>query len=588
MDFFCVLFVITAIFFYNNHSMLEDQKTSFDKLVAGLSVSDRQKMLSQIAAMNKNVGFVVDSPVQADVRVPLLESLQKEPLIYRFFLWIRSIISHTPKERLYNDDLLLDIARGVDRFHPNLLNSRYSYLDSIFYERLKSLQDAANFYKPYFSFIREDFGDFYVFLGSFVAPELTDLINQEADPFQFGPEKEATSELRTSLLKKTDDIVKDMDPSMRHKIYSAVVSANWLMQFTDLPFIHFVSQFTDISNGHFTCPYSAAKTDFNAFAAAFANIKSVPYEVVQAIFLFSQRRSMSQDFKEQNISKAVNDFLTKSNTMFEIIHEFVKNVPLASMGKVVNDDYDWVPGNIAGSEAWFASFRAQWKKIIEIRWDDWQKERKKLMLGVSLKSDFELEDFPLMPDRPWSSVWSKVSFTCDLTGGFLAWYSDEKFHEAIEIFKIIQLEGIFIRPENKKEYIDSITDFTDANERMLSLTEKLSQIGEWGKFFNNMDMNKVKTMQVQNQIDSIFREAQREVREILMKFGKGARGIEAVLRGIFDERKDGTHESLQNLSVIGGRNSQEVKDKIQECRLCLKKTIYYISELEQIDTFSTF
>lgn len=568
--------------------MLEDQKTSFDRLVAGLSVSDRQKMLSQIATMNKNISFVVDNPVNIDVRAPLLESLQKEPFIYRFFLWIRSLISHTPKERLYNDDLLLDIAKGVVKIHPNLLNYRYSYLDSIFYERLKGLQDAANFYKPYFSFIREDFGDFYVFLGSFVAPELTNIINQEADPFQFGPEKEASSELRNSLLKKTDDLIKDMDSSMRQKIYSAVVSANWLMQFTDLPFIHFISQFTDISNGHFTCPYSAAKTDFNAFAATFANIKSVSYEVVQAIFLFSQRRSMSQDFKEQNISKAVNDFLTKSNTMFEIIQDFVRNVPVSSIGKVVNDDYDWVPGNIAGSEAWFASFRAQWKKIIEIRWDDWQRERKKLILGVSLKTDFELNDFPLMPDRPWDSVWSKVNFTCDLTGGFLAWYSDEKFHESIENFKIILLEGIFIRPENKQEYVDSISDFTEANERMLNLTEKLSSMGEWGKFFNNLDMGKVKTMQVQNQIDSIFRETQREVRDILMKFGKGARSIEAVLRGIFDERKDGVHESLQNLAIIGGRNNQEIKDKIQESRLVLKKTIYYISELEQIDSFSTF
>lgn len=565
-----------------------DGNNSFDKLVAGLSYEERERMFSQASRIKST--DIHTSPSENDVEGIdglLLDKLRSESSFYRFILWIRSLFTKIPTEKIYNENLLIGIDRSVSRVNGNLVNYKYKYLDSIFYERLKTLQEVSNFFKPYFSFIKEDIGEFYVFLGSLVAPELTELIKQEADPFYLESGNDTSSELRNQILRITDDILKNMDMYSKDKIYSAIVSIHWLMCFTDGPYIHFLSQFTDISNSRFTCPFFNAETDYNSLAAILTNIVNVQPEVLQAIFLFSQRRTLSQAFKENNVTPLLTEFLEKANTMFGVLNDFMKNVPVVKIGKLVNNDYDWQPENISGVEAWFASFRNQWKKVIEHRWDDWIKERKKQMLSISLHSDFGLSDFPVMPFRPWISIWSKVNFTSDLTGGFVAWYNEEKYVESIRNFKIILLEGIFLRPENKQEYADAISEFDDANIYMRELVDKISPGGEWGKFFSQLEINRVRSMQVQNQVDALFREIQNEIHDIVTKFCKSARSMEAVLRGIFDERKDGVHESLQNFAILGGRNSQAVRDEIQESRLILKKTLYYISELEQIDTFSS-
>lgn len=563
-----------------------ENTNSFDRLVAGLSSEERARMLLQAGNMSKVDLNSLESETASMVSdLPLLDKLKSESSIYRFILWIRSFFTKIPAEKLYNENLLTHIERSVAQVNGNLVNYRLKFLDSIFYERLKSLQDVSNFFKPYFSFIREDIGDFYVFLGSFVAPEFTELVKQNADPFYLESGNDTSADYRAHLLRMEDELTKSMDTYSKNKIYTSIVSVHWLMCFTDAPYIHFISQFTDISNSRYTCPLINAQNDFNSLCAVLTNIEVVQPETLEAIYLFSQRRTLGKINQEKNMEAAVKEFVEKANSSFAVIKDFLKNVPMVKIGKIVNNDFDWMPGNISGVESWFSAYRNQWKKIIEMRWEEWLKEQKKQQLSFSLKSDFGLTEFPLMPDRPWTVIWSKVAFTCDLTAGFISWYTQEKYVESIKNFKVILLDGIFINPDNKNEYSDAISDFDEANTYMQDLLEKISPVGEWGKFFAQLEINRVKTMQTQNQVDALFREIQNEIREILNKFGRSARSIEAVLRGIFDEKKDGVHEPLQNFSVIGGRYNQSVKDDIQNSRLVLKKTLYYISELEQVDSF---
>ena len=71
----------------------------------------------------------------------------------------------------------------------------------IFYQRLVSLKEAADFFRPYFSYISNNPGDFYVYLSKFVTPELVDLIKKDADPFNISFEEDPNIEKRNELLK---------------------------------------------------------------------------------------------------------------------------------------------------------------------------------------------------------------------------------------------------------------------------------------------------------------------------------------------------------------------------------------------------
>lgn len=562
-----------------------DKKGAFDRLVAGLSSEDRSNMLERInKTSTPSVQFIETENQENEKNYSLHLRYKDESLFYKFIVWLRGLISKKETIKIYNEDVLASIAKKVDRNHPGLITHRIKCLDSVFYQHLKSLKEAADFFKPYFSFIDENPGDFYVFLSSFVTPQLSQSINEEADPFTLDFEVEPTNEVRNRLLKKMDDILKNFDGQAKNSMYYAVSSVNWLKQFSKLPYLHFQSQFTNITGSSFTCPYKNAINDYEAFAAVFANIHPVQNEVLEAMLLFSQRKDLKKNAQEKDIERTVKEFLAQANQHFATIQMFISGVPVIKIGKIINEDYDWLPGNTTGVEAWFPSFRAQWRKILEIRWNDWIRERKKNMLSQKLKSDFGLDDFPPMRYKPWSDLWIRVPFTYELTGGFISWFAYEIFDEIIPTLNEVMMEGVFIRSENRVEYSEGLNFFVQANNRMIELMGRLAPGGEFGALFDEFATSRIRSFQVQNQIDSMMSTTESEIREIIEDFVKGSKMMERVFKGIMDETKEKDYDGLQNYTMIKGHQNRIWRDRLAEIRVILKKTLFYLTELEPIDS----
>ena len=567
--------------------MLEtDKKSSFDKLVAGLNSEDRLAMLDRLNQVSSPNVQLTSASLDNEKFVSLQTKLENESFLYKFLLWIRSLFDKKSLEEIYSQDMISSIAKKINHRFPGIINHRIKSLDYIFYERLLTLKEAADFFKPYFSFVEENPGDFYVFLSSFVAPELAERINANADPFILPFSKAVTPELRNDIAKKLDDLLNNMDRETRTNIYLAVASSDWLNKFCSLQYIHFLSQFTNVAGSVYSCPYKNAVLDFNELAPVFVNIQPVPNEVLEALFLFSQRKNLNSNTQNKDIEKAVKDFLLKANTYFASIQSFENSVPVKKLGRVVNNDFNWQPASMEGSEAWFPSFRTQWRKILDIRWNDWIREQKKQNLSENLKSDFGLDSFPTMKYRPWLKLWNRVPFSCELTGGFLSWFCSEKYSEVEDNLNKVAMEGIFYRSENRNEFSEGLNNFSMANKSMSDLLLKLSPEGEYGRLFDEFATNRVHTFQIQNQIGSMMKDVEGVIKESIKQFGKGARTIERVFYGFFEEQKDGIHESLQNLNTIGGHENRQFREALMDIRTLLKKTLFYISELEPIDSMT--
>lgn len=565
--------------------MQEDvKKSAFDKLVAGMDSEDRFEMLERIKESAAPAVQLIETenPIN-EKNLTLHLRFKEESFLYRFFLWIRGIIAKKDSEKIYNEDVLASMARRINRDHPGVINHRSGLLDSVFYQHLKALKSAADFFKPYFNIIDDNPGDFYVFLSSFVAPDLADEINTQADPFSLGLEIEPDPDLKNSLLRKLDEILKNIDGNAKSSMYYAVSSLNWLRLFTRLPYLHFMSQFTNIAGDLYTCPYRLAINDFDAFAAVFSSTASVQNEVLEAMLLFAQRKDFSKNSQEKDVERAVKEFLAKANQNFAVIQMFISSVPILKVGKILNADYDWIPGNIEGVEAWFPNFRSHWRKIIDIRWADWMRERKKKMLETYLNNDFGLKEFPVLEYRPWQALWLRVPFSCELTGGFISWFSEQQYDGMIEPLNEVMMEGIFLRSENRAEYSEGLNLLVDSISQFRELMERLSPDGEYGQLFDEFASSRIRSFQVQNQIDSMMTTTESEIREDVKKFANGARKLDKCLHGILEEDKDGVHEGLQNISMIKGHQNRIWRDNLKEIRKTLKKAIYYLSELEPID-----
>ena len=572
-------------FRYNYIMQKDDNRTAFDRLVAGMTSEERSSMLEKINQDSVSVVQFIETENQVPEKsLSLHLRFKEESFFYRFFLWLRGIIEKRSSEKIYNEDVIASMARRLNRDHPGIVNHRNGLLDTVFYEHLKALKSASDFFKPYFAIIDDSPGDFYVFLSSFVAPELSEKINSEADPFSLDYSAEPTNDTRAMLLKNLDNILKNIDAGSKRDMYTAVSSVNWLRQFTRLPYIHFTSQFTNLTGSNYTCPYRNAVNDYAAFAAVFTNILPVKSEVLEAMLMFSQKKDLTKNAQDKDIERTVKEFLSKTNQYFASIQSFISSVPILKTGKIINADYDWLPGNIEGVEAWFPNFRSHWRKIIDVRWGDWLRERKKKNLENYLKNDFGLSEFPVLTYRPWQALWMRVPFSCELTGGFMSWFSENAYDDMIQTLNEVMMEGVFVRNENRIEYSEGLNLFVQAVSQIRELTDRLAPEGEFGALFDEFATSRLRSFQVQNQIDSMMATTEGEIKDSVRKFSKGSRMMDKCLNGILSDEKDGVHDGLQKLGTIKGSQNRAWKDRLRKIWETLKKAQFYISELEPIDS----
>lgn len=565
--------------------MNDDQhRGSFDELVAGISSDERKYLLAKIN-QNREHSFPLVQPAREETDSFTLDiKLNSESFLYKLFLWIRSLISKKHKLEIYNDDLIRTLARKINKNHPGIVDMQNGLILSLFYEKLKELKNAADFFKPYFNIFNENPGKFYVFMSTFIAPEIASSINAEADPYSVPFEKEGTKEVRSSLLKKLEGILKDIPQKSRAVMYDAVKSLNWLKRFSELPYTHFLAQFTAIVSENYTCPFTNAQTDFNALANVLSDARSIPNEALEALFLFPQRKGGATVELDQDTEKSMREFLSKSAAGISMVQMFISTVPFFALGKVIFSDYDWQIETFGGAEDWFVKFKEEWKIVFDERWESWLRDRKKSQLADVLMEKFGILSFPELPYRPWANLWGGVPFRCEMTGGFLYWFATVKYEEVMGVLNVLVLEGVFLNNDNRAEFSEAMNKFAEINHQVQLFGESLNEKGSVGSVFAKLIADHVRTLKGQNMVNSIILNAETSIRGWESSFCDCCRTIEKVLAGILDDEKtDKKYESIQNLMTIKGRENRVYRDNLQAEREVLLESRRILAEIEPLD-----
>lgn len=565
--------------------MNENQhRGSFDELVAGISSDERKYLLAKIN-QNREHSFPLVQPAREETDGFTLDiKLNSESFLYKLFLWIRSLVSKKHRLEIYNNDLIRTLARKINKNHPGIVDMQNGLILSLFYEKLKELKNAADFFKPYFNIFNENPGKFYVFMSTFIAPEIASSINAEADPYSVPFEKEGTKEVRSSLLKKMEGILKDIPQKSRAVMYDAVKSLNWLKRFSELPYMHFLAQFTAIVSETYTCPFTNAQTDFNALASVLSDARSIPNEALEALFLFPQRKGGATVELDQDTEKSMREFLSKSAAGISMVQMFISTVPFFALGKVIFSDYDWQIETFGGAEDWFVKFKEEWKIVFDERWESWLRDRKKSQLADVLMENFGILSFPELPYRPWANLWGGVPFRCEMTGGFLYWFATVKYEEVMGVLNVLVLEGVFLNNDNRAEFSEAMNKFAEINHQVQLFGESLNEKGSVGSVFAKLIADHVRTLKGQNMVNSIILNAETSVRGWESSFCDCCRTIEKVLAGILDDEKtDKKYESIQNLMTIKGRENRAYRDNLQAEREVLLESHKILAEIEPLD-----
>lgn len=560
------------------------KRSTFDELVAGISAEERRQLLNNIN-QNKEQEILILQPEKEYESFSVLDTKYKdEPFIYKIILWIRSVFTKKSTMTIYNEDLISSLAKKINKNHPGIIDLSSDLLQSLFYEKLKDLKNAADFFKPYFAPINDNPGKFYVFLSTFVAPEISEKINAEADPYTIPFDRDSTNELRTSLLKRMDNILKTISESSKTKLYGAIKNLTWLKQFSELPFVHFTSQFTAIISANYTCPYLNAQTDYEAFARILQNINPISKESLESMFLFTQRDNLKHNTTNEDITKSLREFMQKAILSFSSIQMFVSTIPIASLGKVIFDDYEWQPKSAGGGEDWFVKFRDEWKNVFNARWLSWLHDKKKNQLSEVLKEQFGLDSFPELENKPWKTLWGGIPFHCEMTAGILAWFTEYKSSEVMDCLNTVILEGIFINKDNRTMLADAINNLSDVTQQINAFVASLTPDGSMGNTFKKYEEERIHTIKAQQMVHSMVVNAESKIRSCAALFCNATRDIEKVFNGILDDtQKDKEFSSLQNLMTIRGHDNKEFRDSMRQTAQTLKIMREVLTEIEPLD-----
>ena len=550
---------------------------SFDTLVSGITKEERRALLEKLQASAKGVEVqTMQSPlVEKSVQnVSILDELKQQSVFCRLWVFIRSFFTGESAADIYNRDKVAVMAADVMRTYPGLLDYRREFLLPAFYEKLKELKDCADFFKPYFEQPESDIGAFYAYLGILLMPEVTERMNTEADPFIYPVVPTVTKEHRTALMRKMEEILREIEPVPRKTMYEGVIGFEWFRQFVRLPFEHFLNVFTNFGDGGNVCMFADVGNELALFAKVLCAGKTVTGELLQALYLYSKHEQNDEELQR---------FLSEAQEHLSVMHVFISTVPCHPIAAIVYNDSAWQPEVFGGAEDWFVKYREEWRKVFDRRWTLWLQSCRKEAQRQTLHAEFGLESFPLLPSRPWASLWGGVLFRYELTAGFIYWFMENKYAGVVRTLKTLLLNGIFSYKENKEELISGINVFSRIELEIKQFGARLSRSGEVGLLLDKLSGEQVRTLQGQRKVDAIMSAAEKEVMMFQSDFCETCRSFVAVLTGAFDESTDKKYGSVKNLRLLRTQDNHDFCEELRDLKTLLQETLEMIIQIEGID-----
>ena len=564
----------------------EKKSGTFDRLVSSISDAERKVLLEKMHTLSgdpETQALDSDDKESPEDIVSLEDKLKSESFFYRFFLWLRSVFSNSTKEELYNQDKVAALYKQIDHSFPGLVDYKEGYLLSVFYQKLTELKKAIEFFRPYLDLAYENLGVFYVFLGSIICPEVTQEMDSQVDPYQLPLSREVTGELRTSFLRKIDDILKNIPSHRRSYMYSCVTTIEWFYQFLKLPFDRFLNSFSQGGIDTYCCKFEIISNEISNFARILCNGGIVPEEVLTSLYLFSSNKIVPSDSEAKDDDGRMKEFMDKATGNISMIHMFVKTVPLKQIARIAFNNVQWQPDNFSGAEDWFMKYKDQWKKMFEEKWNLWLRDKKKEAIHEQLEHVFGIDDFPLMPNRPWSLMWEGIPFHFEYTTGFIHWFMDKKYNEVIQPLKLLLLEGAFINKDNRQEFANTLNDLGEIYQEALKLSEDLSPKGQIGLVFDKIASNHLRTLQAQSKIESTMLNVESIAQSMKNSFCEDCRSIKRIVDGALGNKQDTRYDGVSNITTIKGAGNDRFQTNLMDSRDVFVSALDTLKELEPID-----
>lgn len=560
---------------------------TFDKLVAELSLGERQELLARLRsqdAVSQTPLFTVED---LPARVELERRYAECSWYYRLFLRILGIFKNKPPLRVFEDRLLSKLGTAIATRSPGLYDHRHSLLLGGLYDELKSLKESARFfYDALDGSIVRDKGAFFAFLASLELDFIHRRLTSEADPFAYAAtNSQATeSEIRQATSRALEAILQSIDEDQRALMYRNVRSLLCLKELASFLFDRALIAFSAGAGADgATCPAYLLQDQLAALNNVLVSLEFPPsLTLLESLFVFDLQDRVDEDGFD--LIQETRSLLSRAEEALSRIRAFNRRVPLTAIVRCATKNLEYLPQVITGGEDWFAVFRDFWRKHQEDAFAAYVRGRRREQLSEGMTSFLKGKSPPRLEYAASAANPDAIPIRASFALMFLAGFQRNVFVDEInKTLKIILIDGEFYKRENRSEFTEAYNDMLKLGDAIRGLDLKLAPGGEFGKRYDFARSEVLSLPAKRRKILVVMQEAEAEAEALVANAKKSLKSLANVLGGILGEESGGRYDALANMGGLTGRNGTFISS-LRNALQRVEKAIQMLGEIEAMES----
>lgn len=571
--------------------MTEKSKNSnvqtFDELTGKLSKEERQKILNSMDGQKSDgndlfAGKTKVSVQKLDEKAEFEQRLKRQSIFQKIYLWIYSVITSSTIEEAFNLSLVKKIARDVESHHPSLIQFRKKLLYSEFYEKLRQLKDAVDFFTPHLQLYASDPGAFLLMLGHVIMPDFEEKLQASCDPYTIPLSDPLSKDKKNDLFQSLSVNLQNIPDEYQKEMYHLAREVFWLNEFVRMPVDKIFSRFSMTEDHCYACLFSFIKLDFAKLAKIMCNYVPLDEHVLDGFVLAMQNNyhwGSVQD--DEDPKETYKEFYKSAKLHISMIETFLDDVPMTKISKVVMENSLYTPEAMSGGENWLELFTEKWKSNFKNRVAQRERDYTKEVLKKRMADLFKVPTFPLFPFRPWDNT-GIFSFKYELSLGFVNFFVKQRFSAYMTIFKAISLEGQFAIKDNEREFTEAVDSFMEVNNAIEVLANQLSAAGEYGLEFSKFEIYEKPPEEALRRMDLLFTSLENDASEICKDFRRLCHRLVMLLTGFVSDKYVGKYGAIMNLRNMQ-RRLGDFYQMVVDAKDCFKNAYDISLQLDEIE-----
>jgi len=562
------------------------ESSTFDRLVSRLSDEERRDLLTRIrnnSAVSEEPLFrpeaVAEPPIDYEARYKELNPLA------RLVILVRKIFTGRSRDDLVKEIVLKGISRRIELSSPGLVSFTRRVFQERMLEELRSLKDAARFfYELLDRTIEKERSAFYAFLASLELEESNQRLLNETNPFLVSQINSLATEpeIRSAVLASYEEILSSITDENRRKMYGNVRSLTFLKRLAGFLYDRLFSCFEESPIGTLESPFVTAREQMADLADALYSMAAPPsLKLMESLLVFQMRDEMENpDFDAEDAMKSQ---IVRVEEALSRIRMFNTRVPLYSILRLVLEDPNYRPRELAGGEDWFAIYKSFWKDRIDKQLQLYSVERRLQDLEADITGFLgspELGHFSFISETGKEGI---PPIRLEKALAFLSAFYERLFvPEMNRSLKILLIEGEYYKKENRVEYTDAYNELLQIPEVLSVLDKRLGPEGDMGIAYAQARGELVSLPIKRRKIQSALQAANTEAENLLNRTTGAMKRMQLILQGLLKAEAGSKYDSLSNLSFIEGKANKEYLRSLDSIKNKLERTMFFLDELEKL------